>query len=413
MSTADPYLIAGGGHAARRAAETLRERDPAARIVMIGAEPELPYDRPVLSKEALVGGDAGERRAFVRDVAWYRERDIELRLGVRVEAIERGARRVRLSDGARLGYARLLIATGSRVRRFAGPVDAGVHVHYVRTLADTRALRAALAPGKRVAVLGGGFIGLEVAASAVRLGCRATVVDPAPRLLQRGMPEAVGAFALALHARHGVDVRLGALPERIRRAANGAAVVETSAGGIVADVVVAGIGVVPNVELAQAAGLDVDDGVCVDEMCRTADPAIFAAGEVTRHFNPLVGRALRIESWQIAENQPAVAAANMLGAAETYAQWPWLWSDQYDCNLQTLGLFGGEQTLVLRGSPERDRAFCVFALNARRELAAVAAVNAGREIAVCRRLMTAGVALDPARLADPSDALRAMLPRGV
>lgn len=399
MSTADPYLIAGGGHAARRAAETLRERDLAARIVMIGAEPELPYDRPVLSKEALVGGDAGERRAFVRDAAWYRERDIELRLGVRVEAIERGAR--------------LLIATGSRVRRFAGPVDAGVHVHYVRTLADTRALRAALAPGKRVAVLGGGFIGLEVAASAVRLGCRATVVDPAPRLLQRGMPEAVGAFALALHARHGVDVRLGALPERIRRAANGAAVVETSAGGIVADVVVAGIGVVPNVELAQAAGLDVDDGVCVDEMCRTADPAIFAAGEVTRHFNPLVGRALRIESWQIAENQPAVAAANMLGAAETYAQWPWLWSDQYDSNLQTLGLFGGEQTLVLRGSPERDRAFCVFALNARRELAAVAAVNAGREIAVCRRLMTAGVALDPARLADPSDALRAMLPRGV
>ncbi|RIV59548.1 efflux transporter outer membrane subunit [Burkholderia pseudomallei] len=208
-------------------------------------------------------------------------------------------------------------------------------------------------------------------------------------------------------------VRLGALPERIRRAANGAAVVETSAGGIVADVVVAGIGVVPNVELAQAAGLDVDDGVCVDEMCRTADPAIFAAGEVTRHFNPLVGRALRIESWQIAENQPAVAAANMLGAAETYAQWPWLWSDQYDSNLQTLGLFGGERTLVLRGSPERDRAFCVFALNARRELAAVAAVNAGREIAVCRRLMTAGVALDPARLADPSDALRAMLPRGV
>ncbi|TPE96410.1 pyridine nucleotide-disulfide oxidoreductase, partial [Burkholderia pseudomallei] len=171
MSTADPYLIAGGGHAARRAAETLRERDAAARIVMIGAEPELPYDRPVLSKEALVGGDAGERRAFVRDAAWYRERDIELRLGVRVEAIERGARRVRLSDGARLGYARLLIATGSRVRRFAGPVDAGVHVHYVRTLADTRALRAALAPGKRVAVLGGGFIGLEVAASAVRLGC--------------------------------------------------------------------------------------------------------------------------------------------------------------------------------------------------------------------------------------------------
>ncbi|AOJ05327.1 pyridine nucleotide-disulfide oxidoreductase [Burkholderia mayonis] len=410
MSTADPYLIAGGGHAARRAAETLRERDPAARIVMIGAEPELPYDRPVLSKDALVGGDEGERRAFVRDAAWYRERDIALRLGVRVDAIERTEQRVCLSDGTRVGYARLLIATGSRVRRFAGPVDADVPVHYVRTVADARALRAALAPGKRVAVLGGGFIGLEVAASAVRLGCRATLVDPAPRLLQRGMPEIIGTFALALHTRRGVDVRLAALPGRIRRGADGAVVVETSAGDVEADVVVAGIGVVPNVELAQAAGLDVDNGVCVDEMCRTADPAIFAAGEVTRHFNPLVGRRVRIESWQVAENQPAVAAANMLGGSETYAEWPWLWSDQYDCNLQTLGLFGGEQTLVVRGSPD-DGAFCVFALNARGGLEAAAAVNAGREIAACRRLMTANVALDPVRLADPSVALRSMLPR--
>ncbi|KVE36929.1 anthranilate 1,2-dioxygenase system ferredoxin--NAD(+) reductase [Burkholderia sp. BDU5] len=411
MSTADPYLIAGGGHAARRAAETLRERDPAARIVMIGAEPELPYDRPVLSKDALVGGDEGERRAFVRDAAWYRERDIALRLGVRVDAIERTEQRVCLSDGTRVGYARLLIATGSRVRRFAGPVDADVPVHYVRTVADARALRAALAPGKRVAVLGGGFIGLEVAASAVRLGCRATLVDPAPRLLQRGMPEIIGTFALALHTRRGVDVRLAALPGRIRRGADGAVVVETSAGDVEADVVVAGIGVVPNVELAQAAGLDVDNGVCVDEMCRTADPAIFAAGEVTRHFNPLVGRRVRIESWQVAENQPAVAAANMLGGSETYAEWPWLWSDQYDCNLQTLGLFGGEQTLVVRGSPD-DGAFCMFALNARGGLEAAAAVNAGREIAACRRLMTANVALDPVRLADPSVALRSMLPRG-
>ncbi|AOJ06246.1 anthranilate 1,2-dioxygenase system ferredoxin--NAD(+) reductase [Burkholderia mayonis] len=409
MSTTDPYLIAGGGHAARRAAETLRERDPAARIVMIGAEPELPYDRPVLSKDALVD-DEGERRAFVRDAAWYRERDIALRLGVRVDAIERTEQRVCLSDGTRAGYARLLIATGSRVRRFAGPVDADVPVHYVRTVADARALRAALAPGKRVAVLGGGFIGLEVAASAVRLGCRATLVDPAQRLLQRGMPEIIGTFALALHTRRGVDVRLAALPERIRRGVDGAVVVETSAGDVEADVVVAGIGVVPNVELAQAAGLDVDNGVCVDEMCRTADPAIFAAGEVTRHFNPLVGRRVRIESWQVAENQPAVAAANMLGGSETYAEWPWLWSDQYDCNLQTLGLFGGEQTLVVRGSPD-DGAFCVFALNARGALEAAAAVNAGREIAACRRLMTANVALDPVRLADPSVALRSMLPR--
>ncbi|KVE38435.1 anthranilate 1,2-dioxygenase system ferredoxin--NAD(+) reductase [Burkholderia sp. TSV86] len=409
MSTADPYLIAGGGHAARRAAETLRECDPAARIVLIGAEPELPYDRPVLSKDALLGDD-GERRAFMRDAAWYRERRIELRLGVRVDAIERAAQRVWLSDGASVGYTRLLIATGSRVRHFAGPLDPDAQVYYMRTVADARALRAALQPGKRVAVLGGGFIGLEVAASAVRLGCRVTLIEPAQRLLKRGMPEAVSAFALALHTRHGIDVRLCTLPERIRRGANGASVVDTSMGAIDADVVVAGIGVTPNVELARQAGLAVDDGVCVDAQCRTADPAIFAAGEVTRHFNPLVGRTVRIESWQVAENQPAVAAANMLGGAHTYAQWPWLWSDQYDCNLQTIGLFDSGQTLVARGAPH-EHAFCVFALNPDGRLRAAAAVNAGSEIAVCRRLMTADVRLTAVQLTDRSVALRSLLPR--
>ncbi|KWK21870.1 pyridine nucleotide-disulfide oxidoreductase [Burkholderia stagnalis] len=405
--SADPIVIVGAGHAARRAAEALRARDADARIVMIGAERELPYDRPALSKDALLHDD-GAQRAFVRDAAWYDAQRIDLRLGTRVDAIERDAQRVRLDDGAMLPYRRLVLATGSRVRTFGGPVDAGVALHYVRTVADARALRAALAPGKHVAVLGGGFIGLEVAAAARQLGCSVTVIDPAAGLLQRALPDVVGAFAQRMHDGRGVAFRLSTLPRAIRRGACGGAVIETDRGDVAADVVVVGIGVVPNVELAQAAGLEVDNGVRVDSGCRTNDPAIFAAGEVTMHFNPLLGRHVRIESWQVAENQPAVAAANALGADETYAELPWLWSDQYDCNLQMLGLFGGARATVVRGEPSNG-AFTVFGLGEDGRLVAAAAVNAGRDIGACRRMIAAGAVPDPQRLADPSVNLKTLL----
>ncbi|MCA7921510.1 FAD-dependent oxidoreductase [Burkholderia cenocepacia] len=405
--SADQFVIVGAGHAARRTAEALRERDATARIVMIGAERELPYDRPALSKDALLT-DGGEQRAFIRDAAWYDTQRIELRLGTRVDAIEREARRVRLDDGATVPYGKLVLATGSRVRPFGGAIDEGVAVHYVRTVDDARALRARLAPGRRVAVLGGGFIGLEVAAAARQLGCDVTVIDPAPRLLQRALPEVVGAYARRLHAARGVILQLATLPRAIRRAPGGGAVVETDQGDVPADIVVVGIGVVPNIELAQAAGLDVDNGICVDAGCRTADAAIFAAGEVTMHFNPLLGRHVRIESWQVAENQPAVAAANLLGADEIYAELPWLWSDQYDCNLQMLGLFGSERTIVVRGDPASGP-FTVFGLGDDGRIVAVAAANLGRDIGASRRLIAAGAVPDPAKLADPAVNLKTFL----
>ncbi|WP_175997933.1 anthranilate 1,2-dioxygenase system ferredoxin--NAD(+) reductase [Burkholderia stabilis] len=405
--SADPFVIVGAGHAARRTAEALRERDADARIVMIGAERELPYDRPALSKDALLT-DGGEQRAFVRDAAWYDAQRIELRLGTRVDAIERDAQRVRLDDGAALPYARLVLATGSRVRTFGGAIDEGIEPHYVRTVADARALRAQLVPGRRVAVLGGGFIGLEVAAAARQLGCDVTVIDPAPRLLQRALPEVVGAYARQLHDARGVVFQMATLPRAIRRGPAGGAIVETDRGDVQADIVVVGIGVVPNVELAQAAGLDVDNGIRVDAGCRTADPAIFAAGEVTMHFNPLLGRHVRIESWQVAENQPAVAAANMLGADDAYAELPWLWSDQYDCNLQMLGLFGSERTIVVRGDPASGP-FTVFGLGDDGRIVAVAAANLGRDIGASRRLIAAGAVPDPVKLADPAVNLKAFL----
>ncbi|CAG9215251.1 anthranilate 1,2-dioxygenase system ferredoxin--NAD(+) reductase [Burkholderia vietnamiensis] len=405
--SADPFVIVGAGHAARRTAEALRARDADAPIVMIGAERELPYDRPALSKDALLN-DGGEQRAFVRDAAWYDAQRIALRLGTRVDAIEREAQRVRLDDGTTLPYAKLVLATGSRVRTFGGPIDAGVAAHYVRTVADARALRAQLVRGRRVAVLGGGFIGLEVAAAARQLGCDVTVIDPAARLLQRALPEVVGAYAHRLHDERGVGFQMATLPRAIRAAAGGGAIVETDRGDVHADVVVVGIGVLPNVELAQAAGLDVDNGIRVDAGCRTADRAIFAAGEVTMHFNPLLGRHVRIESWQVAENQPAVAAANLLGADDAYAELPWLWSDQYDCNLQMLGLFGAGQTTVVRGDPARGP-FTVFGLGDDGRIVAAAAVNLGRDIGAARRLIAAGAMPDPQRLADPAVGLKTFL----
>ncbi|WP_176153654.1 anthranilate 1,2-dioxygenase system ferredoxin--NAD(+) reductase [Burkholderia vietnamiensis] len=405
--SADPFVIVGAGHAARRTAEALRARDADAPIVMIGAERELPYDRPALSKDALLNDD-GEQRAFVRDAAWYDAQRIALRLGTRVDAIEREAQRVRLDDGTTLPYAKLVLATGSRVRTFGGPIDAGVVAHYVRTVADARALRAQLVRGRRVAVLGGGFIGLEVAAAARQLGCNVTVIDPAARLLQRALPEVVGAYAHRLHDERGVGFQMATLPRAIRAAAGGGAIVETDRGDVHADVVVVGIGVLPNVELAQAAGLDVDNGIRVDAGCRTADRAIFAAGEVTMHFNPLLGRHVRIESWQVAENQPAVAAANLLGADDAYAELPWLWSDQYDCNLQMLGLFGAGQTTVVRGDPARGP-FTVFGLGDDGRIVAAAAVNLGRDIGAVRRLIAAGAMPDPQQLADPTVGLKTFL----
>ncbi|MFM0211791.1 FAD-dependent oxidoreductase [Paraburkholderia sediminicola] len=400
------HVIVGAGHAARRAAETLRALNADVQIVMIGDEPHAPYDRPALSKDALMSED-GERKAFIRPHDWYAAHRIDLSLSTTVTEVDRRRACVRLHDGSEIGYDRLLLATGSRVRRFSGPVDPRVPLHYVRTLADARALRAVLAPGKRVAILGGGFIGLEVAAAATQAGCKTTVIEPAPALLQRALPDSVAQHIAALHERNGVDLRLGTMPHAIC-CGNGSASIETDAGAVAADVVVAGIGVLPNVELAEACELEVRNGIVVDEQCRTNDPAIFAAGEVTMHANPLLGRSVRIESWQVAENQPVVAAENMLGGRAIYAELPWLWSDQFDCNVQTLGIIEAQHRLVTRGDLASG-SFCVMALDEIGCMKAAISVNSGRDIGACRRLIASGTAMDEVRLSDASVSLRSLL----
>lgn len=401
------YLIVGGGQAARRAAETLRQHAPEARICLIGDEPHLPYDRPALSKAALLDPQA-HAGVFVRDAAGYRELRVELCLGRRAVAIDRARKIVGFDDGKQIRYGRLLLATGSRPRRLSALVSGDVNVHYLRTLDDMRKLRGVLRAGAHVVILGGGFIGLELAASAISLRCGVTVIEPADALLKRAMPRLVSEHLRALHAAHGVNIELEAVPFGLDVGRGGRVTVHTSRGDREADVVIAGIGAVPNVELAECAGLSVDNGIVVDAHCRTSDPDIFAAGDVTCHFNPLLGRHLRVESWQVAENQPVVAARNMLGGDLVYEELPWLWSDQFDCNLQTLGVFTGQGQLICRGDPVAG-AFSVLEIDARSRLVAAATVNCGRDMAVLRKLAISRKSLILQKLADTNTVLRGLL----
>ncbi len=403
----DAVVVVGGGHAARRAAETLRELSPHMPITLIGEEPEAPYDRPELSKSVLLDPHA-EHHLFVRPADWYGQQGILLRTGIRATSIDRRRRTVALSDGGEIPYGKLLIATGSRLRPFGGPVEGTAAVHYLRTLAQARQLRQAVARGMHIAVVGGGFIGLEVAAALTEGGCAVDVFDPAPCLLQRGAPPEIGTFVQGLHAARGVGVHLGTGVRKILGRAGGGCALHTDHGVFHADLVVVGIGVIPNTELAEAAGLAVDNGIVVDAQCRTADPDIFAAGEVSSHFNPLLGRHVRVESWQVAEHQPAVAAENLLGGQRTYAQWPWLWSSQYDMQLQILGAFEPGLDIVQRGEPARG-SFCVLGVDSQGALRAMAAVNSGRDISVARRLMDSGRRLCPDRLRDSAAALQNLL----
>jgi 3-phenylpropionate/trans-cinnamate dioxygenase ferredoxin reductase subunit len=374
-------VIVGAGQAGSQAAVSLRERGFSGRVILLGDEPSLPYMRPPLSKRFLAG-EEDETHLLLRPASFYAGHRIECRTGERVEAIEREGKRLRLASGERLAYDRLLLATGSRPRTLAVPGTSLPGIHGLRTIGDAARLRDAIAAGRRVVVVGGGYLGLEVAAAAAAAGARVTVVEIADRLLVRVTTPEIAAHLEQLHRAHGVEIRCGT---RVTAFAGGErlAAVETDRGTIAADLAVVGIGAVPNDELARASGLACEDGILVDEFARTADPCVYAAGDCTRHPNPLHGRPLRLESVQNAVDQAGVAAANIAGGALRYRRVPWFWSQQYDCRLQSAGLPEGYDTVEERG----DRGAGRFALRYRRagELVAVDAVNLPGEYLSARR----------------------------
>ncbi|KTT51371.1 hypothetical protein SB11R_04790 [Pseudomonas oryzihabitans] len=400
-------VIIGGGQAARRTCEELRELGFAGDITLVGEEAELPYDRPMLSKDVLK--DFGSlSKVFVKGRDWYVANRIDLRLGVRAEKIDRAGQCVYLDNREILPYDRLLIATGSRPRPFPGNISADNLVHYVRTIEDVRRLNSAMLSAKNIAILGGGFIGLEIAASLTALGIRVRVLDPAQQLLQRSVPLMISETLKSAHESRGVMFNLGETSTSIELHESGQVLLSGATSDYLADLVIVGIGVHPNTELAEEAGLKVNNGIVVDQYCRTDDPLIYAAGEVTNHYNSFSDCRLRVESWKVAEDQPAIAARNMLGASEAYEDIPWLWSDQYDINLQTLGRFDPGMILVKK---ELDKvgSYCVFGLDQSHRLAAVAGINAGREVSIARKIMQRRIPLDLQDLGDAAMPLRKLL----
>ncbi|HEY4031686.1 MAG TPA: FAD-dependent oxidoreductase [Caulobacteraceae bacterium] len=397
-------VILGAGHAGGSAAATLRHYGHEGPITLVGAEPLLPYQRPPLSK-AWLKGEADEDELQLRPPSFYAENDIHVRLGVRATRIDREARTVALSDGEVLRYDALIIATGARARRLGLPGAHMARTLELRTVADAEMLKASIAPGKRLAIVGGGYVGLEVAASARALGAEATVIEREPRILARVAGPLLSDFFTGYHHKHGVRFELDAAVEALEGADGEVAAVRLEGGReIPCDLVLIGVGALPNQELAQEAGLECDNGIVVDEQARTSDPAIFAVGDVTRRPLPLYGRSFRLESVPNALEQAKQAAAAITGHKPPPHEVPWFWSDQYDLKLQIAGLPFDVDDLIVRGDPSSAR-FAVFHMKGD-AIQAVEAINSPAEFMGGKLLIGAQRPVSREKLADPSISMK-------
>jgi anthranilate 1,2-dioxygenase ferredoxin reductase component len=391
------FIVVGGGVAGHRAVIELARRVPSATIDMMSEEPCLPYDRPPVSKELLHGSKMAEQ-ILLNGATDYEQANIRHHAGTRIMAIDRVHRKVVTGEGTEFAYDRLLIATGSRPRRLPADCVGDVPVQYLRTMQDALALQQQLVAGRRVAVIGGGFIGLEVAAAAIRRGCRVTILESQSRLLARGMSGLVSEWVDRLHRAEGVEIVLSASVIAMRQERSGVSIIG-SGWTIEADIVVAGIGVEPNVELAVGAGLDVGDGLVVDAHCRTSDPEIFGAGEVTCH--PVMhGVPRRIESWRSSSEQGTVAAQAMTGEAVVFDEIPTLWSDQFNANIQAVGFpdLGVEYEII--GDPASN-SWTLVSLGEDGSIVGGVAINRGRDASMLKRAVrnSAGLPFMQSRVA--------------
>jgi 3-phenylpropionate/trans-cinnamate dioxygenase ferredoxin reductase component len=377
-------VIVGAGQAAAQAVQSLRQQGFAQPITLLGEEPYPPYQRPPLSKKYFAG-ELTRERLLLRPAAFYAEKNVALSQSARVEEIEPAARRVRLRDGRVLSYDRLLLATGSRARSLDVPGAKLAGVHYLRTIADVDAIAASLQPSARVLLIGAGYIGLEVAAVACQRGFDVTVLEAAERVMSRAVSAEVSTFYEACHRAAGVKIHCGAAVRALHGETRVTAVETADGRTFGCDVVIVGIGIVPNVELAERAGLPCSNGIVVDELAQTADPHIVAAGDCTNHPHPLLERRVRLESVPNAVHQAKVAAATLLGTPTPYSEVPWFWSDQYDLKLQIAGISTGYDEVVVRGDPAA-RSFTAFYLNAG-QLIAVDAINSPREFIAGKKLV--------------------------
>ncbi|WP_020667769.1 NAD(P)/FAD-dependent oxidoreductase [Amycolatopsis nigrescens] len=392
-------VIVGAGHAGFQAAASLRDKGYPHRVVLVGDEPGVPYQRPPLSKAYLTGTLPGDKLAL-RPRLFYDKHDIELVAG-RAVAIDREHHRLRLAGGRSLPYGHLVLATGARNRRLPGPGGNLDGVLGLRTMADADRLRERLGTARDVVVIGGGFIGLEFAASAARLGVSVTVVELADRLMRRAVSPTVSQHYRVLHERQGNRVLSGVAVAGLHGTGHVTAVELADGTVLPADLVVVGIGVVPNTELAAEAGLAVDNGIVVDEHMSTSDPDISAIGDCAAYPSRHAGGQVRSESVQNAVDHARCLAARLTGAAEPYASVPWFWSNQFDARLQIAGIAAGHDEAVVHGRPD-DGGFSVFCFRERR-LVAVESVNRVPDHMAARRLFTAGGSLRPSDVGEDFD----------
>ncbi|CAB3918984.1 NAD(P)/FAD-dependent oxidoreductase [Achromobacter piechaudii] len=422
MTEADSILIIGAGQSGAVAAATLRDLGHAGPITLIGREAHAPYERPPLSKAVLQSAEAHAQTA-VHPGDFYEQRRITLLTGAEALRLDPSAHLVHLSDGRRLEYSRCLLATGGRARELPSLPRGTAGVHYIRTLDDAAALRAGLTPQARVVVIGGGFLGLEVASTARSLGADVTVLESAPRLLERVLPAALSDW-LADRVRHaGVTLRLDARIARSRAQPHPDAAVRhharftlelQDATVIEADVVVVAIGLAPEVSLAEQAGLALDavnGGIVVDANCRSSDAAIYAAGDCASQHRRYLNTALRLESWQNANEQARAAAAGMLGLPTPGEPYPWFWTDQFGCNVQMLGLPQPGLAYTCRGVPLSQADAPKFIWLGHRDGIPVhaIAINAGGDLRQLRVLFEQGLRIDPQRYADETVALKPLV----
>lgn len=398
-------VVVGAGQAAVQCAETLRKKGYRGSLELIGDEPHLPYQRPPLSKKYL-SGELGLDRLTLRHANFFTEQTIGLHLGRRVTTIDRAAHTVALDDGRTLGYDALVLATGSLARRLTLPGSDLAGVHYLKDIADADRLRSEVQPGRRAVIIGGGYIGLEAAATLRHLGMEVTVLEMADRVMNRVVAEPVSRYYEAEHAGHGVQLLLRcSVTGLIGDAAGRVVAVDTAAGRIEAALVIVGIGVLANDALAQSAGLACDNGILVDEYCRTSDAAIYAIGDCSNHPSLRYGRRVRLESVDNAFEQGVTAALNVLGQSQPHDRVPWFWSDQYHHKLLIVGLSQGHDRMVLRGDPRANAFSCCY-LKADGELLAIDTVNQAKDQMAARKLIAARARLDATKIADASIALK-------
>jgi 3-phenylpropionate/trans-cinnamate dioxygenase ferredoxin reductase subunit len=414
VHTEEHIYVVGAGHAGGELAFALRQQGYAGALTVIGDEGHVPYQRPPLSK-AYLKGECEAASLYLRQQAAYEKANIGLLLSRRVERIDRASKKLVFDDGREVNYSKLALATGGRARRMtindAARAERTKNFHYLRNIDDVIAIRSRFEAGQRLVVIGGGYIGLEVAASAIARDVNVTVLEALPRVLARVTAPQMSEFYEQVHRNAGVDLRTNIEVTGLDFNAEGDAVTAVHCtGGVVipADFVVVGIGLLPNTEVAQAAGLDVDNGIVVNEHAVTSDPDIVAAGDCTNHPSVFCGRRIRLESVPNAVEQARVAAAYLAGKPRVYDAVPWFWSDQYDLKLQMTGLSQGYDQFVLRGSMQ-NKSFTAFYLKEGR-LIACDAVNRAQEFMIAKRMVAACQPFNPVSLADETVPLKTLAP---